>query len=218
MPLRAVLFDLDDTLHDKSATLRSMAVEQFTHARLDSLGVRKSEWLTAFVELNNQRIDKTEVFARLQERFSLSPSLSADLLHAFDANLGKKAQPVAGAGELLAACKARGLKVGVVTNGRDAFQRSKVEGMGCSRFVDLVVTSGGMGVKKPDPRIFRACLDGLSVEASEAAFIGDDLLADIEPASRLGMQAIWKSAAASFLAAFSSESLYEIRAFLLPED
>lgn len=216
MALRAVLFDLDDTLHDKTATLSIVAKTQFDGAELRRLGIAKSSWLASFIELNNLRIEKTEVFERLAERFSLSTDLKEQLLADFDSNLGTLAQPYSGIFELLIACKQQGLKTGIVTNGRDQFQRSKIEGLGISPFIDSVVTSGGFGVKKPQHSIFLECLHQLSVSPEHAAFIGDDFEADMKPANALGMQPIWKSSDVSTAVAFSSDTIQEIQDFLFP--
>ncbi|MBX3618933.1 MAG: HAD family hydrolase [Rhizobacter sp.] len=212
MTLQAALFDLDGTLHDKSATLRRVADIQYGNAKLNTLGIAQSAWATAYVQLNNLRIEKSEVFGRLASTFALSPELQQSLHEEFDATLGTHAIAFAGAGELLQACKARGLKVGVVTNGRDAFQRSKVVGMGLNKFIDAVVTSGAYGRKKPDPAIFLECLSQLGVQPDRAVFVGDDFAADIEPALRLGMRAIFKSHLPASGAWLSSGSLFEISA------
>ncbi|TDP61790.1 HAD family hydrolase [Roseateles toxinivorans] len=215
MNLRAVLFDLDDTLHDKSATLRTVAAKQYVTGELSSFGIHEGEWVSQYLDLNNLRIEKTEVFSRLRDRFSLPSDLAESLLADFDNNLGTEAKLYAGALDLVRSCKAQGMKVGLITNGRDAFQRSKIVGMGVAENFDAVVTSGGLGIKKPDLRIFRACLQILDVEPNDAAFVGDDFAADMQPALELGMQAIWKSSAYSPRVAFSSDNLNEIRAFLL---
>ncbi|MEQ5841206.1 HAD family hydrolase [Paraburkholderia acidicola] len=215
MRTRAVLFDLDDTLHDKSATLRAVSASQFRNFQLGTIGVNREEWESAFVELNNLRIEKTDVFRRLGQRFEISADRIALLLKDFDENLGKSARPYPGVFELLTSCKKQGFKIGIVTNGRDAFQRSKISGMGIEPLVDAVITSGGFGVRKPDPRIFHACLDALRVTPSEASFVGDDFDADMLPSIALGMRAVWKSSSASSAVAYSSDSLDEIRIFLL---
>jgi putative hydrolase of the HAD superfamily len=214
MTLGAVLFDLDDTLHDKSATLNRVGELQHAEAGLAALGVGLDAWLIDYIELNNQRIAKTEVFSKLASRFGLPTGLEARLLKDFDANLGKLAVPFAGAHELVAWCKGRRLKVGIVTNGRDAFQRSKISGMGLSSVIDATLTSGGYGVKKPDHAIFLACLEQLGVQPTEAAFVGDDLHAEMEPAIELGMLPIWKCGRRSERVAFSSNELPEIHTYL----
>ncbi len=214
MTLAAVLFDLDDTLHDKTTTLLRVGTQQYVEAELAALGIARESWLRHYVALNNQRIEKSEVFSRLASTFRLPPQLAERLLRDFDTNLGRFAVPFPGATELIAWCQSIGLKVGIVTNGRDAFQRSKIEGMGLSGAVDATVTSGGYGVKKPDHAIFLACLQRLRTSAKEAAFVGDDMLADMEPAIALGMLPIWKSGAKSERVAFSSDHLSEIHAYL----
>lgn len=205
-------------MHDKSATLRAFATQQYAIGNLASLGILEREWASQYVELNNLRIEKNEVFIRLKDHFSLSSALVEFLQTDFDENLGAAAMPYPGALDLVRSCKAAGMKVGIVTNGRDAFQRSKIAGMGLTKELDAVVTSGGLGIKKPDPRIFLACLQALKVEPQTTAFVGDDFAADIQPALALGMQAVWKSPSSSPLVAFSSDDLHEIRAFLLPTD
>jgi putative hydrolase of the HAD superfamily len=212
--IRAVLFDLDDTLHDKSATLCRVGSRQHAEANLSALGIGLQHWLDRYIELNNQRIEKSEVFSKLATIFRVPPALEQKLLEDFDENLGALAVPFEGAHELLSWCKRSGMKVGIVTNGRDAFQRSKIAGMGLSNLSDVTLTSGGFGVKKPDPSIFLACLEKLGVQSTHAAFVGDDLHADIEPANSLGMLSIWKTAEVSERATFCSNELPEIREYL----
>src|SRR5688500_2277889 len=108
MRFRAVIFDLDDTIHDKSATLRAVAGHLFVDHGLAGAGVNENSWNTEFVRLNNLRIGKPEVFARLKGQFRLTEELIQSLLADFDANLGSQAQPYPGAVECLAACKAAG--------------------------------------------------------------------------------------------------------------
>jgi len=214
MPLCAVLFDLDDTLHDKSATLRAAASHQYTSAELSRFGIDPLDWTSRFVSFNNERIEKVEVFARLAHEFNLQQSVQNDLLHDFDTNLGKMACSFPGAVDLLRDCHRRGLRIGVVTNGRDGFQRSKIVGMGVHNLLGSIVTSGAFGSKKPDQSIFLACLRELGVGPQEAAFVGDDFAADMEPSLALDMIAIWKSAVHSDRVAFSSDDLNEIRTYL----
>lgn len=215
MKIEAILFDLDDTLHDKSATLKIVASKQYESARLNEFLIDKDEWISLYIELNNYRIEKTEVFSRLRERFNLDINITNNLLDDFDSNLGEYAQAFPGAIELVRFCKQAGLKIGIVTNGRDAFQRSKIAGLGLDSLIDCVVTSGGLGFKKPGPEIFMNCLNALNVRPDKTIFIGDDFDADIQPAYKLEILPIWKSSNKSCIAVFSSDSLYEIKDYLL---
>lgn len=112
MTLNAILFDLDDTLHDKSATLNRVGRLQYEDAGLAALGVNLEAWLACYVDLNNQRIEKTQVFSKLMTNFNLPPVLEAKLLKDFAGNLGQLAVPFPGAHDIVSWCKINGLKVG----------------------------------------------------------------------------------------------------------
>jgi putative hydrolase of the HAD superfamily len=217
--MRAIIFDLDDTLHDKSATLSLVASRQFASARLFELDADENAWKAAYLSLNNLRIEKTEVFARLSEQFGLKGEVERSLREEFDRSLGRHAVAFDGALALVQVCKSHGMKIGIVTNGRDAFQRSKIDGLQLTPLIDSIVTSGGLGIKKPDHRIFQTSLAELDVSANDAVFIGDDWQADMLPALAMGMQAIWKSSDRSGKnVAFCSNNLSDIASFLFPQN
>ncbi len=55
---------------------------------------------------------------------------------------------------------------------------------------ESVVISAELGIVKPHPEIFRKCLDELELKSEECVYVGDNWLADIQGAKRVGMQAI----------------------------
>lgn len=55
---------------------------------------------------------------------------------------------------------------------------------------DVLACSGEQGVEKPDPRLFAHALDGLGVPAERALMVGDDPLADLDAAGRLGCRTL----------------------------
>lgn len=59
----------------------------------------------------------------------------------------------------------------------------------CDLF-DVVVSSWDVGCYKPDPRIFHAALEPLSVAAEAACFVGDSLYSDIGGARNAGLHPI----------------------------
>ena len=79
MTLGAVLFGLDDTLHDKSATLSRVGEIQHAEAGLAELGVDLGGWLHDYIELNNRRIEKTAVSSKFASTFGLPAGLEAKL-------------------------------------------------------------------------------------------------------------------------------------------
>ncbi|MBW4083080.1 HAD family hydrolase [Paenibacillus sp. S150] len=98
-----------------------------------------------------------------------------------------------GAGELLASLIGCGIIVGIITNGNEEHQRSKLQTLGLSRYVpeERTVISGKAGFMKPDPRIFRLANECTGTKAEESLYIGDSWSKDIAGASAAGWQAIW---------------------------
>jgi putative hydrolase of the HAD superfamily len=97
---------------------------------------------------------------------------------------------------LLESLRARGLKLGLVSNAFDSRRLldRDMERMGLAERLDSVVFSSEVGVRKPHPEIFRRCLAELEVEPERALFVGDRLYEDVRGASELGMktvQAVW---------------------------
>ncbi|MFN2488317.1 MAG: HAD family hydrolase [Actinomycetota bacterium] len=91
--------------------------------------------------------------------------------------------------EMLAAVeivRAAGLKTGVLSNtwGAGMYPRARLEG-----FFDEVILSNEVGLRKPDPAIFRLALERLDVEAALAVFV-DDHPGHLEPAGDLGMKTV----------------------------
>ena len=55
---------------------------------------------------------------------------------------------------------------------------------------DSEVFSASVGLRKPDPRIYRLALDELGVEPGEAMFVGDGANDELGGAERVGMTAV----------------------------
>ncbi len=62
---------------------------------------------------------------------------------------------------------------------------------GIARFFPKIVESAVVGVRKPDPEIFRLGVKDLGLSADEVVVIGDSYRKDIEPAIKAGCQAVW---------------------------
>jgi putative hydrolase of the HAD superfamily len=89
----------------------------------------------------------------------------------------------------LAAVRARGLRVVVVSNW-DCSLPEVLEQVGLREHVDAVVTSAVVGAAKPDARIFAAALDAAGCGATEAVHVGDSREHDVEGARSAGIRAL----------------------------
>ena len=91
--------------------------------------------------------------------------------------------------ELLETLRADGLRIGLVSNAFDPgeFMREDLAVHGIADLIDAAVFSSEIGVRKPDPRIYRVVLDALGVGPERALFVGDRVLEDVQGPAALGM-------------------------------
>lgn len=66
-----------------------------------------------------------------------------------------------------------------------------LQDFGVRRYFQAIIESAVLGVRKPDPRIFEHGVKALGLLPAEVLVIGDSYRKDIEPAEKLGCQAIW---------------------------
>lgn len=59
------------------------------------------------------------------------------------------------------------------------------------KYFTSIVDSAVVGIRKPDPKIFKIALDELGVNPDEAVMIGDSYNNDIVPAKSIGCKTIW---------------------------
>lgn len=80
-------------------------------------------------------------------------------------------------------------KTGLITNAHHEFIEPLLQKSHLRRHLDSVVVSSRIGAVKPDPKIFKMCLDELQVEPDEAVYF-DDLDRHVAGARELGIQAV----------------------------
>ena len=84
-----------------------------------------------------------------------------------------------GVSTLLTELRAKGTRLGVITNGSELSQKAKLLNSGIADLIDHYLISGVFGKHKPDPDIFTSMLESLDTKADECVFIGDNPRADI---------------------------------------
>lgn len=85
----------------------------------------------------------------------------------------------------------RGYGLGVITNAHADMQQGKLEVTGLSELLPLLVTLDTFGVGKPDPRVFHEAARKLGVEPEQALYIGDEFDVDAFAAKEAGLQSAW---------------------------
>jgi putative hydrolase of the HAD superfamily len=205
MPIRAVLFDLGDTLVSYYQPQDFMPILQRSlDACLRALeapvptGEAQTELLHQALELNQERADLAvwPLEERLRVLFAqYAPTRDCgsveQMLLAFLEPIFATAQVSHDALPVLAALRRRGLKTAIVSNtpwgspGRT--WRSELARHDLLSAVDAVVFCRDVGWRKPHPAPFRRALEMIGVAAKDAAFVGDDPVWDVEGAESAGL-------------------------------
>jgi putative hydrolase of the HAD superfamily len=178
--LRAVLFDLDGTLHDRAATVRGWLTG---HVTRHALPAGYAERFTVLDDLGYR--PKREVMALLVREFGL-PHDPEVLFGDFSDHAFRAPVPMPHAHDVL-----RDLRTGVVTNGRVDQQTRTLAGLGLNDLIDDVLISGGVGLSKPDPAIYTLALLRLGVSAADAWFVGDSPRNDVWGPQQVGLRAAY---------------------------
>ena len=76
----------------------------------------------------------------------------------------------------------------LITNGFAEVQNVKIKESGIDRYIDTMTVSEEIGIKKPDPRIFKYALEKAGAKAEDSLMVGDDLQVDVLPAKTVGMR------------------------------
>lgn len=200
--VRAVLFDLDDTLFDHQFCSRagltalqagfpSLASEPFDafelryRVLLEEVHLRV---LSGELSPAEGRAERFLRFLSVASPASLADAARAAELYATAFRASRR--PIAGAMELLHHLRPR-VKIGVVTNNVRAEQVEKLQHLALDALIDVLVTSEDVGVAKPHPAIFQAALEQLACTPDQVVMVGDNWENDIVGASRLGIRSVW---------------------------
>ncbi len=187
----AVLFDLDDTLHDRRVSVDAFAPALHKHLEPWLSGVTLELFKATLHRVDHGGYVPREIFmTRLLESFGVTSGFDPlELAEFWRSSFAAYAQPMRGAYEILEHLRGHGIKTGIVTNSTVRLQQAKIDML--ELHADAVVISEQVGVKKPAPEPFLECLKRLEVLPHQAWFVGDHAVNDIAGASAVGMRAFW---------------------------
>lgn len=198
--LRAVIFDLDDTLVDQTSAARAASVEWGrTHGLVGSDEEIAVRWSTIATP-HYRRYQLRELTFAEQRRarareFLPHLDLAADgaadevfrgYLDLYEAGWTCFPDAV----PALRRVREAGLLAAVLTNGEHAHQRLKLDLVGLDREVDAMFSSDQFAQGKPDPRAFLGTCSALGVEPGESLMVGDSVIHDLQGGLGAGLDAV----------------------------
>jgi putative hydrolase of the HAD superfamily len=211
--LRAVLFDMDDTLIDWSGFNEDwpelerrfmVGVHDYLEAeglltsgldaylnefrRRISVGWMNSRTSLEALHIGRLIVETAQHLGAPLDRLDMARLLE---VYAWDVVPGTVVFP--DVIETLALLTASEIQIGIVTNAPQPMtlrDRELVTHGLFDYFPACRISAADVGVLKPHPAIFQHALDLLGVTADEAVFVGDDLEADIAGAKQMGIRSV----------------------------
>jgi len=183
-PVRALLFDMDNTLFD--LVLAQMAACQ---AVTRSLGLTEENPLYPYFLRPVHGYESHEnILDFIRDHGMPEPGSYENARRIYEQEKIRNIIPYPGVVDTLNHFQDKGLPMGIITDAhsRDAVRR--LEKAGLLSFFSCMITYDLVGVKKPAHEPFLTALDMLQSTADEVLLVGDSPRRDIEPGKILGFR------------------------------
>lgn len=205
--IKAVVFDVDDTLCDSAAAF-GKGIVAATHVYIPDLP--ESEYPKVIEQWRTDPGGHYRQYTRGEISFEEQRHLRANELHARfggqqldDAEYQKWAKIFWGtftsnwhapldAAPCIAALSSHHYSLGALSNAGAELQTRKLAACGISAAnVPLLVSMDTFGFGKPDPRVFHEAAHKLNLEPNEVAYVGDEFDIDAQAACAAGLHGFW---------------------------
>lgn len=208
MPIRAVIFDMFDTLmliSRKNDFSSPSLIRIYKFLKKNGVSVSFEEFEKAYVQSRDALYAKAD--AKLEEphfnvrvvetlknlgyKNDTSSSLVSEATAEFCDEFMKFVYPDKDVETVLNSLH-RKYKLGIISN--FAIPECVIKLLkdhGLEGLFDVVVVSAAVNKRKPSPEIFKKALETLEVSASEAVFVGDTLDADVDGSKAVGIKAVY---------------------------
>ena len=200
--IKAVCFDLDDTLFDYRGFM-SGCEKYLCQISADALGVSTSRCRSVYRRtkrnLYRDRPLDPAIFDWGERISGLLAALGVEaeettvewLRSAFWMRFISAIEPYPDSKPVLEALRESGRRIALISNGIRETQVLKLERLGLSGLFDAEVYSSDVDANKPAPGIFRRCLADLGTRARHSLMVGDLTYVDVKGAKAVGMRTCW---------------------------
>lgn len=195
--VKAVLFDFDDTLHDRRAAFYNFSLSLLERFFPDSsLDWRKERATEMRIVNNGGYVPSYEWFyGEMLSRWEWPPEATVEVL----CDIARRRFPdhvclFEDTVSTLVALRQRGYRLGILTNGHSLMQNRKIEVSGLRPLMDAVLVSDDVGIRKPDGEVFRRLAACVGVPPHQCLFVGDHVPNDLGGAQSGGMQPLYMDA------------------------
>jgi putative hydrolase of the HAD superfamily len=208
MQIKALLFDLDGTLHSREAAFWAWVREEAGATAIDTAHIAALD--------ARGRGPKPALLAYLARSLSWPEASLDEQLARFRAGITRHISIDPEVYPMLSRLRST-FRLGIVSNGTSASQRAKLRALRLESYFDPIIISGEVGVRKPEPEIFWLAAERWFVARDRILVVGDDENADIQGALDAGMRALLVSASGANGSSASIRSVTGLEAWLLAQ-
>tara|TARA_B100000989_G_scaffold179308_1_gene134695 strand:- start:33 stop:713 length:681 start_codon:yes stop_codon:yes gene_type:complete len=200
MLVKSIFFDLDHTLWDfeKNSELSFKKIfKKYT------ITINFEKFIEAYIPINfkywklyrNGEISKEFLrFNRLKEVFNLfdyeiEDTVINKISYDYIKFLPENNKLIDGAIEILEYLKPK-YRLFIITNGFREVQDKKLKNSNIKHYFEAIYDSESVGVKKPDPKIFKHAITDSGSKPKESVMVGDNYEADVLGAKKLKINTI----------------------------
>jgi len=186
--LKAIIFDLDDTLYEERDYFRS-GFEAVAY-ELEHRAVGSTKEIVTLLEYFHHEESREGVFQKLASKLGFPSPWIPDLVSIFRSH-----KPVIAltpdSREILPLLR-KTYRIGCVTDGWAAVQRRKIQALDVEAYLDVVIVADEWGREywKPHPFPLLKCCEQLEVSVETAIFVGDNPSRDMLGAHNANMLSI----------------------------
>lgn len=182
--IKAIIFDLDDTLYDCSGTL--VLKSRKLAAKIISKAVKCSETeaLKLQLELEDRLGPKADIFHKIANQYNLPEDFCEEISNTINTLEVEGATLFPGTMASIDELKRTGYKLFLVTFGNREIQEKKIKVLDLeSAFDEIIITENPLGKEK----YFKEILAKYGLEPEQVLCVGDKIKDEIEVGKRLGM-------------------------------
>ena len=182
--IKAIIFDLDDTLYDCSGTLvlrsRKLAAKIISKA----IKCSETEALKLQSELEDRLGPKADISHEIANQYNLPEDFCEEISNTFNTLEVEGATLFPDTMASLDELKRIGYKLFLVTFGNREMQEKKIKALGLEKAFDkIIITDNPLGKEK----CFREILTKYDLEPEQVLCVGDKIKDEIEVGKKLGM-------------------------------
>ncbi len=182
--IKAIIFDLDDTLYDCSGTLVLKGKKLAAKIISKTIKCSEEEALKLQMEIEGRLGPKADIAGEISSLYNLQEDFCKEITNTINTLEVDGAVLFPDTMDSINELKRLGYKLFLVTFGKRKMQKKKINTLGLERaFDEIVITENPQGKEK----CFREIITKYGLEPEQVLCVGDKIKDEIEVGRKLGM-------------------------------